>query len=305
MIRALWLAATAFLLAATAPAAHAFGFADVDRRARELANRPYTRPAVVLPKQLKDLSYDQTRDIRFDPTQSLWRAQKLPFEIQFFHLGGIFDQPIRIYEVVGKEVSEITFDPAAFNYGKNKIDRSQLGKLGFAGFRIHFPLNVVPSAPGYKDELVSFLGASYFRALGPGPALRRLGARSGDRHGRAQRRRISALSSNSGSSGPASGARQLVIYALLDSRRATGAYRFTIRPGEETVTEVQSRLYLREPVAKLGVRAVNVSMYLFGENQRAPCEDYRPEVHDSDGLAIHTASGEWIWRPLVNPRRLW
>src|SRR6187431_2395108 len=105
MTRALWLAAIAFLLAATAPAAHAFGFADVDRRARELANRPYTKSAVVLPKQLKDLRFDQT----------------------------------------------------AFNYGKNKIDRSQLGKLGFAGFRIHFPLNVVPSAPGYKDELVSFL----------------------------------------------------------------------------------------------------------------------------------------------------
>ena len=100
--------------------------------------------------------------------QSLWRAQKLPFEIQFFHLGGIFDQPVRIYEVVGKEVSEITFDPAAFNYGRNKIDRAQLGKLGFAGFRVHFPLKRCPSAPGYKDELVSFLGASYFRALGQG-----------------------------------------------------------------------------------------------------------------------------------------
>ena len=302
MIRAFSFAALAFLFAATAPAAHAFGFADVDRRARELANRPYTKPAVVLPKQLKDLSYDQTRDIRFDPAQSLWRAQKLPFEIQFFHLGGIFDQPVRIYEVVGKEVNEITFDPAAFNYGKNKIDRSQLGKLGFAGFRIHFPLNVVASAPGYKDELVSFLGASYFRALGQG---QRYGAsarglaidtaeRSGEEFPRFEQFWIER---------PASGSRQLVLYALLDSRRATGAYRFTIRPGEETVTEVQSRLHLREPVAKLALAPLT-SMYFFGENQRAPSEDYRPEVHDSDGLAIHTAGGEWIWRPLVNPRRL-
>ena len=302
MIRAFWLAAIASLFAATAPAAHAFGFADVDRRARELANRPYTRPAFALPKQLKDLSYDQTRDIRFDPAQSLWRAQKLPFEVQFFHLGGIFDQPIRIYEVVGKEVSEITFDAAAFNYGKNKIDRSQLGRLGFAGFRVHFPLNVLPGAPGYKDELVSFLGASYFRALGQG---QRYGAsarglaidtaeRSGEEFPRFEQFWIER---------PASGSRQLVIYALLDSRRATGAYRFTIRPGEETVTEVQSRLYLREPVAKLALAPLT-SMYFFGENQRAPSEDFRPEVHDSDGLAIHTASGEWIWRPLVNPRRL-
>ncbi|MBA3253799.1 MAG: glucan biosynthesis protein, partial [Burkholderiaceae bacterium] len=97
MIQALRFAAIAFLLAATAPV-HAFGFADVDRRARELANRPYSKPAFVLPKALRDLGYDQTRDIRFDTAQSLWRAQKLPFEIQFFHLGGIFDQPVRIYE---------------------------------------------------------------------------------------------------------------------------------------------------------------------------------------------------------------
>ena len=302
MIRAFWLAAFAFLFAATTPAAHAFGFADVDRRARELANRPYVRQAFVLPKQLKDLTYDQTRDIRFDPSHSMWRAQKLPFEVQFFHLGGIFDQPIRIYEVVGKEVSEVSFDPSAFNYGKNKLDRAQLGKLGFAGFRIHFPLNVVPSAPGYKDELVSFLGASYFRALGQG---QRYGAsaralaidtaeRSGEEFPRFEQFWIER---------PASGARQLVIYALLDSRRVTGAYRFTIRPGEETVTEVQSRLYLREPIAKMALAPLT-SMYFFGENQRAPSEDFRPEVHDSDGLSIHTAAGEWIWRPLVNPRRL-
>ncbi|MGZ9058485.1 MAG: glucan biosynthesis protein, partial [Burkholderiaceae bacterium] len=139
MIQAIRFAAIALLLAATAPVAHAFGFDDVDRRARELANRQYSKPAFVLPKALRDLAYDQTRDIRFDTAQSLWRAQKLPFEIQFFHLGGIFDQPVRIYEVVGKEVSEINFDPAAFNYGRNKLDRAQLGKLGFAGFRVHFP----------------------------------------------------------------------------------------------------------------------------------------------------------------------
>ena len=69
------------------------------------------------------------------------------------------------------------------------------------------------------------------------------------------------------------------------------------------MTEVQSRLCLREPVAKLALAPLT-SMFFFGENQRAPTEDFRPEVHDSDGLAIHTAGGEWIWRPLINPRRL-
>lgn len=302
MIKTAWLAAIALFLAATAPVTHAFGFADVERRARELANRPHVKQVPTLPKALKDLSYDQTRDIRFDPARSLWREQKLPFEIQFFHLGGYFDQPVRIYEIVGKEVREVSFETAAFDYGKNKLDRSQFAKAGFAGFRIHYPLNVSSGKPVYKDELVTFLGASYFRALGQG---QRYGAsarglaidtaeRSGEEFPRFEQFWIER---------PSAGAKELVIYALLDSRRVTGAYRFVIRPGEETATDVQARLYLREPVSKLGLAPLT-SMFLFGENQRAPTEDYRPEVHDSDGLAIHTAAGEWIWRPLVNPRRL-
>ena len=161
----------------------------------------------------------------------------------------------------------------------------------------------MPGTPGYKDEVVSFLGASYFRALG-----------QGQRYGASARGLAIDTAERSGEEFPALRAildrtaepqarRQLVIYALLDSRRVTGAYRFVIRPGEETATDVQARLYLREPVAKLAIAPLT-SMFFFGENQRAPTEDFRPEVHDSDGLAIHAANGEWIWRPLVNPRRL-
>ena len=302
MIKATWLAALALLIAATAPAAHAFGFADVDRRARELANRPYTKQTPQLPKALKDLTYDQTRDIRFSPARSLWREHNLPFEIQFFHLGGYFDQPVRIYEVVGKDVNEIAFETAAFDYGKNKLDRSQFARVGFAGFRVHYPLNLAPGKPAYKDELVSFLGASYFRALGQG---QRYGAsarglaidtaeRGGEEFPRFEQFWIER---------PTAGAKELVIHALLDSRRVTGAYRFVIRPGAATATDVQARLYLREPVAKLAIAPLT-SMFFFGENQRAPSEDFRPEVHDSDGLSIQASNGEWIWRPLVNPRRL-
>ena len=222
----------------------------------------------------------------------------MPFEIQFFHLGGAFDQPVRIYEVVGKDVNEIAFETAAFDYGKNKLDRSQFARVGFAGFRVHYPLNLAPGKPAYKDELVSFLGASYFRALGQG---QRYGAsarglaidtaeRGGEEFPRFEQFWIER---------PAAGAKELVIHALLDSRRVTGAYRFVIRPGAATVTDVQARLYLREPVAKLAVAPLT-SMFYFGENQRAP-SGFRPEVHDSDGLSIQASNGEWIWRPLVNP----
>ena len=285
-------------LLAAASLAHAFGLDDVDRMARDLAARPQQKPSFVLPKALKDLTYDQTRDIRFNPDRALWRTDRLPFEVQFFHLGGYFDQPVRVHEIAGGRVREIGFDPASFNYGANKLDREALGKLGFAGLRIHYPLNT----PRYKDELAVFLGASYFRLLGQG---QRFGAsaralaidtaeRGGEEFPRFEQFWIEK---------PAAGAKQLVLYALLDSRRVTGAYRFVIRPGVETVAEVDARLHFREPVTKLGLAPIT-SMFLYGENQPSVGDAFRPEVHDSDGLSIASGNGEWIWRPLTNPKRL-
>jgi glucans biosynthesis protein len=101
---------------------------------------------------------------------------------------------------------------------------------------------------------------------------------------------------------PPPGATSLTIHALLDSPRVAGAYRFAVTPGDETVVDVRARLYLRAPVATLGIAPLT-SMFYAGENQPA-AGDFRPEVHDSDGLAIHAADGEWIWRPLVNPPAL-
>jgi glucans biosynthesis protein len=291
--------AAALVLVGSAAQAQGFDFEAVDKMARALAAKPYNRNTPPLPKALKDLNYDQMRDIRFDPSRSLWRADKLPFELQFFHPGGQFhDQPVRINEVVGGAVREIPFDPADFDYGKNGLDRAQMRKLGFAGFRVHAALNT----PRYKDEMLVFLGASYFRALGQG---QRYGAsarglavdtaeRAGEEFPRFEQFWIVR---------PARDARELTIYALLDSRRVAGAYRFIVRPGSETVTEVTARLHVREAGAKIGLAPLT-SMFFHGENQRSTAEDFRPEVHDSDGLAIHAANGEWIWRPLLNPRRL-
>src|SRR5262249_40870930 len=155
---------------------------------------------------------------------------------------------------------------------------------------------------GYKDEVVSFLGASYFRGLG-----------KGQRYGLSARGLALDTAAPSGEEfprftevwieRPAKGATTLVIYALLDSPRATAAYRFAIARGESGVMDVKMRLFLRQPVGKLG-SAPLTSMFFFGENQPAAREDYRPEVHDSDGLSVLAGNGEWIWRPIVNPKRL-
>ena len=287
-------------LALGAGAAHALAFAfdDVAKAAEQLAAQPWKKPAPVLPKELESLSYDQYRDIRFRPDGALWRSAKLPFELTFFHTGFHYDQPVRISEVTEQGVAEVKFDPAQFDYGNNKIDAGKLGGLGYAGFRVHFPVN----NGKVKDEVLSFIGASYFRALGKdqgyGLSARGLAVDTGLPSGEEFPRFVEFWIER-----PAANATELVIYGLLDSRRTVGAYRFLLRPGVETAIEVKARLVLREGVGKLGVAPLT-SMFFYGENQRPGNEDYRPEVHDSDGLLIHAANDEWIWRPLQNPKRL-
>jgi glucans biosynthesis protein len=298
--RLVLLAALALVAAfvSSATDARAFGFDDVAARAEKLAAAPYQKPAGGLPRAIKGLTYDQYRDIRFVPERALWRSSKLPFELMFFHRGFFYEEPVAIHEVSAEGVREIPFDPDAFDYGKNQLDRNELRGLGFAGFRVHFPINT----PGHRDEVIAFLGASYFRALG-----------QGQRYGLSARGLAIDTAENGGEEfprfvaywveRPAAAAKELTIHALLDSPRATGAYRFVLRPGVSTVLDVDARLFLRSRVGKLGLAPLT-SMFLFGANQRAAREDYRPRVHDSDGLSIRAGAREWIWRPLVNPKRL-
>ena len=291
--------AVAVAALAFAAAAGAFDFDDVAKRAAALAAQSFKASKPDLPKALKELSYDDYRDIRFKPARSLWRASNLPFEVQLFHPGLYYDQPVRIHEIVGGAAREIRFDPELFDYGKNNLDKAALRNVGFAGFRVHAALNT----PKYKDEVLVFQGASYFRALG-----------KDQRYGLSARGLAIDTALASGEEfphftefwidRPDPQAKELTIYALLDSPSVTGAYRFVVRPGNETVTAVKARIFLRKNVAKLGIAPLT-SMYFFGENQpRAGVREYRPEVHDSDILLVQSGTGEWITRPLVNPKRL-
>ncbi len=299
LIRRLFVTISLALLAALPQSAFAaFGFEVVADRAQQLAQQDYAAPSNDLPKELKELDYDQYRDIRFKPAQSVWRKQALPFELQLFHPGLYYNAPVKISLVANGRAAPLQFNADFFDYGKNKLDRSKLKNIGYAGFRVHFPLN----STQYKDELLVFQGASYFRALG-----------AGQRYGLSARGVAVDTAVASGEEFPSftefwietptAKATSLTIYALLDSRRVTGAYKFVLKPGTQTVMDVQSRLFLREGVAKLGLAPLT-SMFMHGSNQSRFAEDYRPEVHDSDGLLVANSNGEWIWRPLVNPRRL-
>ncbi|MFT3818575.1 MAG: glucan biosynthesis protein G [Rubrivivax sp.] len=280
--------------------AQAFGFDDVAAQAATLARQP-SRPAVMAPASLRALTYDQARDIRFRPERALWRREGLPFEAQFFHLGYVQAQPVRVHEIgADGQARPLPYDSADFHFGKTRVALEALRDLGVAGFRIHAALN----DPAYKDELLVFQGASYFRALGAGQryglsarglAIDTVGGRGGEEFPRFSEFWLQR---------PAPGAERVTVYALLESARATGAYRFEVRPGSDTVVEVQARLFLRagpDPIRTLGIAPLT-SMFFFGENQ-PHAGDFRPEVHDSDGLQIAGADGEWLWRPLVNPAR--
>lgn len=287
-------------LAAGSVWAQAFDWTVLAERARTLSQQPARETGDTLPADLAALDYDQVRDIRFRPERSLWRDQALPFEAQFFHLGLYQKQPVRIHEITPEGVRDLPYRGQDFDFGRNTVDPQAWGDLGHAGFRLHFPLN----SPVYKDELVVFLGASYFRALGAGQqyglsarglALDTVGGR-GEEFPRFTEFWLER---------PAPGATRVTVYALLESPRATGAYRFVLQPGSQTLMTVQARLYLRQnghPVATLGLAPLT-SMFLHGENQ-PNARDFRPEVHDSDGLMMHTGDGEWLWRPLQNPRSL-
>lgn len=276
----------------------AFDFNSVAVKAKQLAAASYKEPQKNLSPLLSNLSYEQYHQIRFKSDKAYWHAQNLPFELTFFHQGRQFDTPVRINEIVSGRARAIPFDPRAFDYGSNKLTSQDLRHLGFAGFSVHYPINTTKT----KDEFIVFLGASYLRAVGKsqayGVSARGLAVDTGLNSGEEFPRFVEFWIER-----PAAKSKQLTIYALLDSKRVTGAYRFTVKPGDQTVTDVKSQLYLRENVTKLGIAPLT-SMYFFGENQRSPAEDYRPEVHDSDGLSIASGTGEWIWRPLVNPKRL-
>lgn len=292
--------------------AKAFGFDDVADLARNKAGQPWQAPNQRLPEALSQLDYDALRDIRFRPERAVWRAEGLPFEMQFFHLGGGNRSAVAMFEIVAGEPRALNYDPRDWDFGRNKPDTTEWGALGQGGFRVHHALN----NPAYKDELVVFLGASYFRALGRGQqyglSARGLGIdTTGAPAGAAEEfPRFTAFWVER----PTADATELVIHALLDSPRATGAYRFVLRPGNAirtaTTMDVQARLFLRAPaagmaaIATLGIAPLT-SMFQHGENQPRQ-GDYRPQVHDSDGLLVAAAATpgapvEWLWRPLFNP----
>ena len=276
----------------------AFSLDDVAAEAKTLAEQKYQAARSNLPNEFRDMKYADYQEIRLRNDKVQWADQKTPFKLSFYHQGMHFDTPVKINEVTATKVEEIKYDASRFDFGNVKFDPKATENLGWAGFRVMYPINKSDK----QDEIMTMLGASYFRVVGK-DQIYGLSARglaidtalpSGEEFPRFTEFWIER---------PKTADKHLVIYALLDSPRATGAYRFILRPGKDSVVDVKATLFLRDSVGKLGIAPLT-SMYLFGANQPSKVLNYRRELHDSSGLAIHAGNGEWIWRPLNNPKHL-
>jgi periplasmic glucans biosynthesis protein len=298
LLRGLLLTVVFGLLNVSAAAANiSFNIDNVASLAKRLAAEPF-KPPQSIPDFLTQLSYDDYRDIRFDPEQSIWKDAGTNFQVQLIHPGLYYAQSVAINTYDTQGIRKVPFSPKLFSYGRNKFADKIPTDLGFAGFRLTYPL--------YKkneyNHVIVFAGASYFRAVAKnqvfGLSARGLaidtGLSSGEEFPTFKEFWLER---------PPQQARVMKVYALLDSQSLTGAYEFVVRPGERTALDVKARLFERKRVKELGIAPLT-SMFFYGEERPRPPADWRPEVHDSDGLLIASSTGEWIWRPLVNPERL-
>ena len=290
---------------------HRFTFAQVDEMAQKSAAAKYVPMPDVLPPQLKALNPQQDAGIFWKDTYRLWRKKGLPFQVDFYHQLASNPSPHiapEINTVDEKGSHLLAYSPTFFNFLNLSVKPpSPLtfnpplpGNLGYAGFYIRYPDIGIGSNPNSLDGFFSAMGASYFRVLAKdqvyGLSARGIAINT-------------ALENNKKPEEfpsfckwwlqePSPNATELTLDALLDGPSVSGAYEFRIRPGAVTSVDVHASLYFRQPVERLGIAPFS-SMYLFGENAKDHFGDpVHPEIHDSDGVLMHTGKGEWIWRPL-------
>jgi glucans biosynthesis protein len=271
-----------------------FDYARLKGIARARAATPWRPPPDKLPPRVAKLSWDEWQSIRFRPERALWAGEGLPFAARFFHLGFRMTRSVQLYSVHDGKSREIAYDGAMFDYGKANVAPKEVPRdLGFAGFNVFFHTD-------WERDCIAFQGASYFRAVD-----------ASKQYGMSQR----GLAIDCGMSypeefpdfvaffleRPAAGSDTVTVHALLDSPSVSGAYRFVIKVADTTLMDVDAALYPRKEIARIGI-APGTSMFFYGKNDRRAADDWRPEIHDSDGLQMLSGAGEWLWRPLINPR---
>ncbi len=298
--RAFLAGTTAFALAHSAGATGAgmrFDHDKVVMLAGDMATRPFM-PRAQVPRAWRDLSYDQYKSIWFRHDAALWLDTDSSYNVDFFHPGLYFPRAIRVDAVDDGIAMPVLFDWQSFDHTDKVADLPIDETMGFSGFRLRTEL----SEPGHRNEFCVFQGASYFRAIGHGLtyglSARGLALNTGDPRGEEFPDFTRFWLEQ-----PKPGQRNIIVHALLDSPSVTGAYRFDITPGRDCVMEVTASLFARRELTHVGIGPLT-SMFLFDSTDRTRFDDFRPAVHDNNGLMIHNGADEILWRPLANPRRL-
>ncbi len=264
------------------PVARHLVFENVIATARDHASKPFNPPtAAALPEELRGdkLNYDSYREIHFRHNRALWLDDNLPFRLEFFHPGYLYQTPVTLYEFNSSHVQPIRFVQDFFDYGNLKLPRKIPAETGYAGFRLLHRLNT----PDGWDEVGSFLGASYFRCLGKdqsyGQSARGLALNCGE----PDRPEEFPIFTSWWIAKPEKENNTLRLYAVLDSASCAGAYELLLRPGENTVVDIDAVLFLRAATGSTnGLKTVGIapltSMFWFGENSQLKPDDYRPEA---------------------------
>lgn len=283
-------------------------FKQVENLARQRSKESYRSDRGVTPDFLRSLTQQQWSAIQYKPEAALWRDEKLPFELRLYHPGFLYTHSVRVNIVEGATAAELPFDVNLFAYPDGGLADSMRGAdAGYAGIALYAPLTgqTGPDGIANMDNIASFLGASYFQGRGKqsdmGLYARGIAVNT-------------ALASGEEFPyftdywlvKPQPGDTSFTLYALMDSPSMTGAYRIVITPGASVTMDVQCKLFARDGAGtpqKIGLGAIT-SMYLFSEFEGTRANDYRPEVHGSDGLLFMNEGGGWNWSPLANPARL-
>lgn len=299
--RAFLAGTTAITLAGPAAATSAtlsFDEKTVIQKARDLSMRRYA-PRPTVPQDWLDLTYDQYRDIRFDLDHALWIDSDRPYHVDFFAPGLYFPRAVTVWTVQDGQAELVPFDLDNFTKGPlvPKLTR-QHEALGYSGLRLRTDLG----HPSGKTEYCVFQGASYFRAIGIGQTYglsgRGLAIKTADPMGEEFPEFIEFWLE-----APDPDQKNIVVHALMDSPSVAGAYRFDIMPGNRCVMDVRATLFPRIDLTNVGLGPLT-SMFLYDETNKTRFDDFRPAVHDNDGLMIWNGAGEVLWRPLANPLKL-
>jgi periplasmic glucans biosynthesis protein len=278
-------------------ATYPFSFDTLLAEAKRRAAIPYAPQRSSLPAGLDKLSPEQYRSIHFNHDAGIWRDEPVPVRIELLRAGSNPQSTVIVSTVEKGMAQDLVATPSMFEMGPTL---PQLGKvpLPLSGFRLRSQIN----SKKVWDEFLVFQGASYYRAVAQhlvyGLSARGLALNTAEPSGE----EFPAFT-HFWIERPAPHSASIVIYALLESNSTTGAYRFTAQPGAETVMDVDLTLFPRTEMRVVGIAPLT-SMFLFDETNRGRLDDYRPEVHDSDGLQITSKSGEHIFRQLANPIKL-